>query len=98
VLDQRGIRSGANLRHQRRLGRASDPPRPSGSRECHHPTGLLASSPPPLDGAASDAEEAGRLGLGEASVDGAQEPFAEVGRILLHRHSLARGQLLRKPL
>jgi hypothetical protein len=64
VLDQRGIGSGANLRHQRRLGLSSDPPRPSGSREGHHLTGLLAPSSPPLDGAESDAEEAGRLGLG----------------------------------
>jgi hypothetical protein len=98
MLDERGIGSGAHLSLQRRLGLLSDPPRPSGSRCGHHPTGLLAPPSPPRDGAKPDAEKAGRLGLGQASVDGAQEPFAEVGRVLLHHLSLAEDQLLRKPL
>jgi len=95
MLDQRGIRRRADLGHQHRLGLQGNPPTPSGSRGGQHPARLLAPPSPPLERADTDAEEAGRLGLGKAGVNGSQQPFAEVGRVLLHRHSLAQGQLLR---
>jgi hypothetical protein len=98
VLGQRGIGSGADLSHQRRLDLASDPPRPPGPGRGSQRAGLAVPLAPAFDGAEPDAEETGRLGLGQASVDGAQEPFAEVGRVLLHRHSLPRAHLFRKPL